>query len=173
MASAVTSTFTPLEHGVRGTERTEPWLSLEIDDEKPGDCMRLLVARLAYEIYDSTTVGSPAPVVRARRERMKNVQPGDLVVETTAMHRAALRQPLTDIDLEYIFQGTGYLIKKTSEPCYPEGEWDEEYEGRPIPHEDIYYVQYGPDPASVCRWHNCEFLAIDIGRRDIGGLVFR
>ena len=74
----------------------------------------------------------------------KNVQPGDMVIETsTAYHR--------NRDMH----GIGWLEKKTREE-YPRGEaWEE---GDPIAFEDCWYIRCFD--GVVYRWTNADFVRV-------------
>lgn len=79
-----------------GTDRREPWLSL--DDY--AQHTRRLIARLAAEVWDCVLVGHAAPKVQRRFQRMSDPQVGDLVVELSALHH----------DDPSRYQGIGYLL---------------------------------------------------------------
>jgi hypothetical protein len=147
----------------QGTPRSEPWLSLEDDEQQ----VRRLIARLAHETWESVCVGNPAPIVADRADRMRHPQPGDLVVEHSALYLASYS---TDPAIEHVYKGVGYLVAVQEEPFYSEeaiAHAPDDYteEDRAMT-EKVWYVQYGPDPEDVCRWVNCDFVAIDLGSMD-------
>lgn len=116
----------------QGRLRTEPWLSLEDDEQQT----RHLIARLAHETWQAVLVGNQAPNVKARYQRMSNPRVDDLVVERSAW----LQKSRATVD--YVTKAVGYLVAMTDAACY---------------------VQYGPEPADICRWQNADFVAIDVG----------
>lgn len=76
--------------------------------------------------------------------RMRTPAPGDLVVEVTAYFRP--------VELR-----VGKLISITDEP-YPYEDWDEAYEGRPVPTRPIYTIV--TLDGNTMRWENCQFVAL-------------
>ena len=76
--------------------------------------------------------------------RLRTPQVGDMVAEITAYFAPASRR-------------IGKLISLTEEP-YPYENWDEAYEGRPIPTRPIYTIEALNGKAE--RWENCHFLSL-------------
>lgn len=158
--------------GITGTDRHDTdLLSLEEAAMPRRDMMR----EMAKLLRSATLVGNPAPSVSRMSDRMQKPRPGDLVMEESS---AWTRDPDTRL------KGFGILV------CRRDEWWDSddslrefiakhradgdelEYAakleqqlatgvGRPV--DDAWYVQYGPDPADVCRWTNCLFTAIPVG----------
>jgi hypothetical protein len=165
--------------GITGTPRdSDDLLSL---DEKAVP-RRFLMAGMAACIRTACLVGSPAPVVARMWQRMKDPQPGDLVVETSTIYRN---------DEDTRIKAFGILIAHRVEWDQTDEEWAGVIEEERAAHEEFlrgpyshpgdgpfdpsrcerltdhaWYVQYGPQPADVCRWVNCEFMAIPSDPRE-------
>jgi len=127
------------KHGIHGTARTEPWLTLD-DDQSP--------RRAMFEQFEHqrSAVGLT--------ERMWTPKVGDLVVELSYLMR------------DHDHHCLGYLIKQCDEWLHSEEAWEhggrQEWGDDPRPYEDVWYVQYGPSPEDVVRWTNCSFYAIAV-----------
>jgi hypothetical protein len=151
--------------GITGVDRTGSYL-LSLDDEAIAHRDALIA--MADLLRSACMVGSPAPIVEHMSRRLSSPQVGDLVVEDSARMRTA--------DTERRIKGFGYLVARRREWGSTDEQWDEykraEAEG-PYPHEvgehermvepDAWYIQYGPNPADVCRWENCGFTVLPIG----------
>lgn len=128
-------------------------------DERAMPVREALVA-LARHLSTATGVGNPAPVVAAMNARLWKPVVGDLVVEVTAIMRR--RRPDDDW-----YRGFGYLVEHRTEWMHTDEAWTEvadEWDNE-RPTDEAWYVQYGPDPADVCRWTNCDFLLVPIDQR--------
>jgi hypothetical protein len=179
--------------GITGTARDDDLLSLE-EEAIP---RRLLMGGMARCLRDAALVGNQAPVVARMWERMKSPVPGDLVIETSTFYRA---------DEDDRVKAMGILIAHRVEWWQTDAEWAAEVEEERAAHEDFlrgphsqpgdgpfdpskcerltdhaWYVQYGPQPADVCRWVNCDFMmvpsdpgayAVPVGTRDGNGVTF-
>lgn len=101
---------------------------------------------MARHLADVSLVGNPAPVAARMGERIRAPQRGDLVVETSALASSA--------DADTRLRGLGVLLDHRDEPlAAPIG-------ATVVDH--AWYVQYGPNPEDVCRWTNCEFIALPL-----------
>jgi hypothetical protein len=146
--------------GITGTLRDEDDL-LSLDEKAIP--RRAMMCAMAKCLQRAVTVGQPAPVVQRMSERMRHPQPGDLVVETSRMGR---QHP----DVEAF----GILLAHRREWWSTDAEWAAEMAGEPEelrgtdnrPTDHAWYVQYGPRPEDVCRWVNCEFIAIPLDPRE-------
>jgi hypothetical protein len=153
-----------------GTDRgDDDLLSLDMRAVAHRDALIAVVQHL----WTATMVGNPAPVVERMSARMRSPQPGDLVIEP------AMSRPRRDLDTR--IKALGYLIEKRTEWWNTDEEWEvEEGYGDERPTDEAWYVQYGPDPADVCRWVNCKFITVPIseefakpaGMRDGTGTTF-
>jgi hypothetical protein len=158
--------------GITGTDQAaNALLSLE----ESAIAARKMMAGLAGVLRRATMVGSPAPVVARISERMRDPRPGDLVMETSTMYREA----------EDWYKGFGILIEHRTEWWETDADWDQQVAAERASHEEFlrgpysqpgdadepwepdermtdhaWYVQYGPQPQNVCRWVDCEFIAI-------------
>lgn len=143
--------------GIKGTVRLADDLLALIDVALP---RRRMMANLAMALHSATLVGNPAPVVQRMYERMTHPQVGDLVLETSTFYRTyapcydapsygillAVRDEWAQTDEEY--------AKDLAENLNGEQDgW------RGIEY-NVHYVQYGPKPADVYRWHNATFIMI-------------
>ncbi len=109
------------------------------------------IAVLAYKAYDAVLCGRPTGIQSALYAFMKDVQPGRLVVEITALGRPD-RDP---------FNSVGELIRIAAEPVVfsdPEFVWDEKEEGRPAPTEQIFYIRLLD--GTEYRWSNATFICV-------------
>lgn len=150
---------------IRGTDRSgDPLLSLAATDIATRDAIITLTYHLQRATFvghpalqRATLDGHPAPIVQRMFDRMRAPQPGDLVVELSVLHRS---------DPETRMHGLGYLVEKRDEWATTDDVWERDVaespwlvdEGRAA--DTAWYVQYGPDPADVCRWTNCDFLMV-------------
>jgi len=167
-------TFPEPREGVTGVVRTgDDLLSIE---EAALPRRRMMIA-IARHLRQATMVGQPAPVVQRMSERMRNPQPGDLVVETSRTLWGRTR--------ELEVEGFGILLTHREEWWETDAEWaamveqerashekflrgpyahpgdaDEPWEPGERDTDHAWYVQYGPGEKDVCRWVNCEFMAI-------------
>lgn len=151
-----TARYPQPREGITGAERTEDDL-LALDDK--AIARRLMMIGTARALHSAVLVGSPAPKVAEMYARMTDPRPGDLVMEVTSFFRAR------DVDTK--IKGFGILIDHREEWMTTEEEWaamlaedpglrGEEDRG----HDHAWYVQYGPAAEDVCRWTNCEFIAV-------------
>lgn len=180
--------------GITGTDRTEDDL-LSLEDVAIR--RRLLIKGLANCLRKATLVGNPAPIVTRMNERMRNPQPGDLVMEESTTYRR-------DEDIQV--KGFGILIAHRQEWWQTDEEWAKQVEQERADHEEFlrsdyaqtgdadepwepeergtdhaWYVQYGPKAGDICRWTNCAFTVIPtdprafdvpVGTRDGNGVTF-
>jgi hypothetical protein len=144
--------------GITGTDRSgDDLLSLDLRAVAHRDALIAVVRHLRTAVG----VGNPAPVVERMSARMRSPQPGDLVIEPT------MSGPRCDLDTR--IKALGYLIEKRVEWWDTDEEWEqikaqENLAGDEERQTDVaWYVQYGPSPEDVCRWVNCEFIAVPIG----------
>lgn len=105
-----------------------------------------LVALLCYSarmLYTATVVGNPCPFVAKLYQELQSPQPGDLVVETSAMHRAD-RDRTWDESIGRLILVRGEFVPFNEE----EGGYTETYT----------YIE-GFD-GRLHRWHNCCFIKV-------------
>ena len=101
-------------------------------------------------------VGNAAPIARELCARVTRPRLGDLVVETGA-HRG---------NADTRLKALGILLEHRDEWWETDAEWgalksdDDQLEERDRRVDNAWYVQYGNDPADICRWTNCEFTAV-------------
>jgi hypothetical protein len=135
-----------------------------------------LVAVLGYNLYSATLVGNPAPFVERLSRRIRDPQPGDLVLEVSTITRQLRADPFDAC-------GLGILRRVADEPAFTKEEHDEEqaalaaaipdepYEPEPYdpPLERVQYIDR-LDGSGEFRWHNAEFIAIptDLANRWLG-----
>lgn len=115
---------------------------------------------MAWHLRDATMVGHPAPIAAQIYQRLKSPQPGDLVVEPG--------MAVYSKDLDTRIKALGYLIEKREEWWLTDEDWEAlKVEDGGLTDEDrqtdeAWYIQYGPDPADICRWVNCTFITVPI-----------
>ncbi len=145
--------------GIAGTHRADDLLSLE-DAAMPRRRMMIMVGLC---LQAAVTVGSPAPVVRRIAARMNDPRPGDLVFEASSAWRPGRE-----------LRGMGILLAHRDEWLDSDTDWETQVAGeagesrseddRPSGH--FWYIQYGPGPQDVRRWHDCVFLALPVSDED-------
>src|ERR1700733_9432221 len=188
----VSDTWPQPHEGITGTDRSDDLLSLE-DEAVP---RRLAFNGLADLLYRACLVGHPAPVVARMWERIKQPQPGDLVIERSSRYRR-------DVDTQ--IKRLGVLLEHRTEWWQSDEEWAADVEQQRVHHEEflrsdyaqpgdadepfkpdermtdhVWYVQYGPKAGDICRWGNCEFYLVptdhavfeqSMGTRDGSGVT--
>lgn len=141
--------------GVRGQPRQSYLLSL---DERALEHRDALMA-MASHLHDACLVGEPAPKVARMYERIREPQIGDLVIETTTMNRR---------DQDARVKGFGVLLERREEWWESDEDWsaakaeDGSLTDADRATDDAWYIQYGPEPADVCRWTNCSFITVPV-----------
>lgn len=148
--------------------------------------VRDIIRTLAYHLWDAVLVGDPAPRVRRMYEFMSATPKiGDLVIEQSTFWSS---------DEDQRTRGFGFLVATRKEWATTNAEHQAEVDREKaycaehnleyVPDERFtdyaWYVQYGPEPADVCRWHNCSFMVVPFniesfkiaaGTREDGALV--
>lgn len=143
----------PREDVAAGVDRDDDLLSFDESAVAHRDAL-IGMARL---LHSATLVGDPAPVVVKLYERITKPCPGDLVVELSAMYS---HDPVKRI------KALGILIEKRQEWYDTDEEWaDLVAEGAVYADEDrrtdtAWYIQYGSAAGDVCRWTDCDFMAL-------------
>lgn len=148
--------------GIRGTIRDEPWLSKDAEmvpvrDAIAGLTHQLWLVTLAESAHGALTTTH----AYATHSRINAHQPGDLVIEVSrALHSQ---------DPKMRHWGFGYLLAERQEWCKSDEdwlaecaaeEWDPATEERTT--ERATYIQYGPRPEDICRWHNAMFDSVPL-----------
>jgi hypothetical protein len=165
--------------GVRGTDLSGHWL-LSLDER--AILHREALIAMAHHLHTATLVGSPAPVVRRMSDRLHQPGPGDLAVTIEVLHG----RPDPDSRL----RGFGIYLGGRKEWCESDAEWAawcaaerdsilRDYSGTEADEliamtvgednrtaDTVFYLQYGPDPGDICRWHNSEAIVLPVA---IGG----
>lgn len=159
--------------GITGTDRTGDDLLSLADEAIP---RRLMMVGLLANLRKATQVGNPAPIVERMRERMRNPQPGDLVVEDSGIYLRGQDKQV---------EAFGILLTHRDEWWQTDEEWAAVVAGERTAHEEFlrgpyahpgdadeprelparitdhaWYIQYGPKAIDVARWVNCSFIAI-------------
>lgn len=138
-----------------GTDRSEPWLALT---PEAGEC-RLWLRVLGEATYHNALTAarpSAAPALNTFWTRMSSPRAGDLVMEVSTPGILPMRR-------DSLLKGFGFLVCEREEYVDTDDEWAkcaDEYGDQERPHDRIWYVQYGPEAADVCRWENCRFVAL-------------
>lgn len=115
------------------------------------------IAIMAYNAHGAVLVGDAPQCVHDLRNRLKDIQVGDLVVETTTCNMDGRRgkkyyRPALD--------AVGYLLRITWEPVVwgdPDFVWDEKVEGEPHPTEKCTYIR--TLDGREFRWTNASFVS--------------
>lgn len=179
--------------GIAGTSRDDDLLSLE-DAAIPH---RMAIMGVANCLRKAVMVGQPAPIVQRMSERMRDPQPGDLVMEESTIWSR---------DQDTRIKAFGILIEHREEwwetdevwakmveeertgheeflrgPYAQPGDADEPWEPDERRTDHAWYIQYGPKATDICRWVNCSFVTIPtdphmfdvpVGTRDGRGVTF-
>lgn len=145
------SEFKAPREGVRGNDRKD-WL-LELDTSAIPH--RDVLINVTHHLWTATLVGNQAPIVKRMFERMRQPVIGDLVMEYGAPFMTG----------EDRLNALGILVEHRTEWVHTEAVWERigaEYielnEVRPT--EEAWYVQYGNAAVDICRWANCDFVAV-------------
>lgn len=143
---------------VRGADRAgNDFLSL---DER-ALFHRDLVIALTRHLYTAVRVGARAPIVQRMYLRIREPQIGDLVLETG--------KGMYSKDADTRTKALGFLVERRREWWDTDEEFAEllaakEYDSADErPTDEAWYVQYGPEPGDICRWANCDFIAVPFG----------
>jgi hypothetical protein len=144
--------------GIRGIDLSRHWvLSL---DERAAPHRETLIA-MARHLHTATLVGDPAPVVRRMCDRLRSPEPGDLVVTAEVMH--GRRDPDSRL------KGLGIYLGSRTEWELTDAQWEayKAEDGCGLTDEDrvtddVFYIQYGPDPGDICRWHNSSAVVLPV-----------
>jgi hypothetical protein len=132
---------------------------LDLDDKAIAFRRRMIT--VAGALRDAVTVGNPAPKVAKLDARMRDPEVGDLVMEAGTPYS---RDPDRQI------RGFGILLAHRDEWMTTDQEWAAEAsEDDERFHDHAWYVQYGPAAEDVCRWTDCEFIAVPTG---LGGGIW-
>jgi hypothetical protein len=132
------------------------------------DTLRML-AVVGLELWHAHLIGGAPPSHTRRYNRMKELQPGDLVIETSTSGwwRKSGQPHPGPYEYLKVENAIGFLDRITREPFpHEEGDdlWDEAAEGRPEPLEEVFYIrrldgEYKGDEA-IFRWTNASFVTI-------------
>lgn len=139
---------------VTGTERRD-WL-LSLDEQAVPH--REAIAALAMHLWAAVMVDH-SPRQKWMRERIGNPRPGDYAVELTSCRRS---------DPQIRLKRFGVLIAARREWMHTDAQWaallgEGEYsedEGRP--EETVFYLQYGPHAADICRWSDAMAITVPV-----------
>lgn len=140
------------------------YLSMHTIPDRAGDPLLVgdqatvdMLVRVAYNACRQMgSTHNAAPCAQALSERIYHPRPGDPVYVPDS-----LRQ-----DEDGRRKGVGYLVVAREEWAHADEEWAEHghaWAGRPRPSEDVFYVQYGPNPGDICRWGNATCNTIPYG----------
>ena len=120
-----------------------------------------LVLQLTRHLYGASI--STVPSSQELHRRLTSPAVGQPVAVLDAMYQ---RSPDTR------WKGVGYLLETRREWWTTDAEWAAEqraqlHDGYLADEERMvepaaWYVQYGPEPADVCRWVNCQVLALPL-----------
>lgn len=154
--------------GVQGTELDEGHL-LALDDASI-ERRRTVIGRMKERWDDVVKIHNPPPGAAAAFDQMYNPQAGDMVMELTTSFRR---------DLTAHIQGFGILlVHERQEWACTDEEWARNVAKEKANHEasgldfdaeqfakdrftdTASYIQYGPGADDICRWSNCQFLAV-------------
>ncbi|GAA0583122.1 hypothetical protein GCM10010172_80190 [Paractinoplanes ferrugineus] len=159
-------------------------LSMHNIPARPGDPLLVgdqavvdVIVKVAYNACRQMgSTHNAAPCAQALSERIYHPKPGDPVYVPDS-----LRQ-----DEDGRRKGVGYLVVARTEWWHSDEDWlapnpddpwgssfaqwtlDEPLVWDPLTHpkrpkEDVFYVQYGPDPGDICRWENASCYALPLG----------
>lgn len=149
----MTTRYLQPHEGITGTLRDQDDL-LSLAPEALA--RRRMMADLAKALQSAVLVGNPAPVVKRMWQRMSHPEPGDLVLELSTFYR------------RYSEPNMGILLAVRDEWAQTDEEYAKDFAENLNGEQDgwrgieynVHYVQYGPKPADVYRWHNADFMMI-------------
>lgn len=101
----------------------------------------ILAADMFRMVFGAVTVGNQAPRVAAMWHRMHSPGIGDRVIVTDSVYGR---------DDDKKWKGSGILLA-----VEPDAEWGK-----------AWSIKYGPNDDDICRWTNCQVLAIPTGLQD-------
>jgi len=150
--------------GIYGTDRTGDWL-LSLDSRAAPHRDALVV--IARHLLLATSVAQPAPNTLTVYQRITAPKPGDLVVEqSAALHTT--RRPQRE-------HGLGIFLCRRTEWAETDTGWEESCAQVAAAWPDsaaaltgerytdvATYIQYGPDPADICRWVDASVIALPV-----------
>lgn len=137
---------------------------MDVRDRVTAERLLYLIALNGYLAYRHTCVGQPAPVVAKAFERLTHPVPGDLVLETSTVHRW-LHSDLSP------GHALGWLLRDVREPCVTQDALDEMHkEGdyytslietlADVPTERVIYIKPLDGSIEECRWTNADFIVV-------------
>ena len=128
------------------------------------EAQRLII--VGYRLYMSTCCGPfpQAPSTVALSERMRDVQPGDLVFEASSAYRCTRDPGAAEDALGWLIRVEQHPVVNPAEFAKQENGWDG-YDGWPdyaaCPKEKRYRIRrYGRPEDDEFTWANAEFLAV-------------
>lgn len=101
----------------------------------------VLAADMFRMVYGAVLTGTPSPRVEAMLRRMHRPEIGDRVIVTDSVYGS---------DDDKKWKGSGTLLA-----VEPDEEWGK-----------AWMIHYGPNEDDICRWTNCQVLAIPTGLQD-------
>jgi hypothetical protein len=143
--------------GIAGALHDPPGV-LSLDEDALAT--RRMLMSVTRCLMRATLVGEPAPVVSRMYERMRHPEPGDLVMETSSTSR---------LNTDVFYRAFGVLLDHPrTEWQETDAQWQAGMAGEPESlrgdgnrcTDYAWYVQYGPRPEEVCRWHNADFVMV-------------
>ena len=141
---------------IQGTDLSGNWL-LSLDEKAIAH--RDVIIVMGKHLLTATLVGNPAPVVRRMSDRMRQPERGDIAAATEVLHGRG--------DLDYRIKGLGVFLGQRREWAETDADWEafKAEDGCGLTDEDrttdtVFYLQYGPAPGDICRWHNSEPVAL-------------
>jgi hypothetical protein len=150
--------------GIRGTE-IRAWL---LSTDERAVVHREALIDMARHLQTATLVGDPAPVVRRMSDALRNPLPGDLVVTREVMLG-------TYQDPDRRLKGFGLYLRGRQEWATSDADWEayKAEDGCGLTDADrmtdnVFYIQYGPDPGDVCRWHDSRAIVLPAGLDGFG-----
>lgn len=144
--------FPEHHEGVAGTQRDD--YLLQLDDK--ATTHREAIRAAGFHAYRAL-ISPRSAFAQEMADRIRNPRIGDLVVEWTTVFRS---------DPDTRLKSLGFLVAKREEWSTTEAAWTAAKAGGDGTTdadrytETVWYVQYGPSPRDICRWVNCEFLAV-------------
>lgn len=110
------------------------------------------IGAAGYQAYSNCIVGNQAPAIKRYFDRVRNPEPGDLVVETSTFYARDLRG--------YGHVAVGTLVERKIESLVYE---EDGFEPDPYEEEAWYVTPF--TGGETIRWTNAEFIAIPSTRQ--------
>ena len=110
-------------------------------------------------LWSAALVGNQAPRVVELYKAMQEPKAGDGVVVLDFAYRPEFDERTVGYLVAHREREWGTSAEQWEKDCAEDSFLTEE--DRWV-EQDVYYIQYGPNPLDICRWTNCKVLSITV-----------